>query len=950
MGSPPLRGQVDMSITDVAASLLRTEDSFSACLARINSILLQPLLQSGFSENAKLLAELNDRFQVIWDLTEESYRTLKQTFGVSESVGIQDLYLAQKADLFLDAYIQYFSTFTSCVVTQVFDHAARNKSDFWKTHKPSLQQFLADFSPGTSVAVALHTVLHKPFWEHLQKYSLVFSQLKEAAGQNQVKEVSEAAEGFANLLLFICQALDEANLTRNLWKSLGHKFTDVLCVPERRLLEDSRNLALFPSTGRSDRVLLFNDILVLIQGNTFQSFDLKLTWVDASFKETGKHTLRITTPEGMFFLLAKEPESRAVWQWKLNQAVRQALSGKRDFPLWGEAGRGRDPPVCRCCSFNFREEGRFKGATYEGEWRLSKPHGKGTLTWPDGRNYVGDFQDGMEHGFGICLVPRASEDRYDCYKCHWREGKMNGYGICEYGDEMVYKGYFKDNVRQGFGTLENPSDAEKPFKYSGHWENDKKHGYGVWDDKERGERYIGMWQEDQRHGPGLVLMQSGVCYQRTFHMDKMVGSGTLLLEDDSIFVGNFTRDLTFVGKGKLTFPNGFILEGTFSSKSTHGLQTQGVLDTSGDQQDDTAEKLQLGLEVFPVEKRWEGLCSPFLEFVHSGGQGETEEAFMGFHVQTSKELRKSQEYLFCHRGTDETPRKVDYLEELVEHQEKVDLQDYLHQALQSSLHPLGKFLKALTLAFQASYSGIGANKHLLSMAQQEIKHYAKKIWEFYQGLLRLALEVKGQPSAEDMEESDLNGPALVLPLILPCFYPDLSMLYMLYHQKEDDLYCQGIMDLSLFPDVKLLEFLEVQKYLWPLKDLTLTSNQRRSLVKDRCFLSATECLQKLITTVDPREKLDILQKTYEEIEKTVNRVLEKEYSLPMDDLLPLLMYVVTRASIQHLGAEIHLIRDLMDSTNEGGMYDFLLTALESCYNFIQKEIRLRPSWQVLHNS
>uniref|UniRef100_A0A670JQM0 ALS2 C-terminal like n=1 Tax=Podarcis muralis TaxID=64176 RepID=A0A670JQM0_PODMU len=691
--------------------------------------------------------------------------------------------------------------------------------------------------------------------------------------------------------LFICQALDEANLTRNLWKSLGHKFTDVLCVPERRLLEDSRNLALYPSTGRSDRVLLFNDILVLIQGNTFQSFDLKLTWVDA------------------------------VWQWKLNQAVRQALSGKRDFPLWGEAGRGRDPPVCRFSSFTFQEEGRFKGATYEGEWRLSKPHGKGTLTWPDGRNYVGDFQEGMEHGFGICLIPRASEDRYDCYKCHWREGKMSGYGICEYGDEMVYKGYFKDNVRQGFGILENASDAEQPFKYSGHWENDKKHGYGVWDDKERGERYIGMWQEDQRHGPGLVLMQSGVCYQRTFHMDKMVGPGTLLLEDDSIFVGNFTRDLTFVGKGKLTFPNGFTLEGTFSSKSTHGLQTQGILDTS-----ETFLSLfrQLGQEVFPVEKRWEGLCSPFLEFIHSGGQGETEEAFMGFHVQTSKELRKSQEYLFW---TEEAPKKVDYLEELIEHQEKDDLQDYLHQALQSSLHPLGKFLKALMLAFQASYSGIGANKHLLSMAQEEVKHtLAATIW--------IAALCTNFPF-RFLCHSDLNGPALVLPIILPCFYPELSMLYMLYHQKEDDLYCQGIVDLSLFPDVKLLEFLEVQK---------------RSLVKDRCFLSATECLQKLITTVDPREKLDILQKTYEEIEKTVNRVLEKEYSLPMDDLLPLLMYVVTRASIQHLGAEIHLIRDLMDPTNEGGMYDFLLTALESCYNFIQKEIRLRPSWQVLHNS
>lgn len=55
---------------------------------------------------------------------------------------------------------------------------------------------------------------------------------------------------------------------------------------------------------------------------------------------------------------------------------------------------------------------------------------------------------------------------------------------CRYGNDMVYKGYFKDNVRQGFGILENHS-AEHPFKYTGQWENDKKNGYGVWEDKDR---------------------------------------------------------------------------------------------------------------------------------------------------------------------------------------------------------------------------------------------------------------------------------------------------------------------------------------------------------------------------------------------------------------------------------------------------------------------------------
>uniref|UniRef100_A0A8C3S6T5 ALS2 C-terminal like n=1 Tax=Chelydra serpentina TaxID=8475 RepID=A0A8C3S6T5_CHESE len=932
-----------MCATEAAESLLRTEETFSACLARINTIVLKPLLQAGKpteenvqkgKDNLKLLLLLNDRFHALWDLTEENHRTLKRKFSISEPLCLQDLYILWKGDRFLSIYIQLDSKCgDTCLVMNWCLVDWKPCSEFWKTHKTALKQFLADFTSETSIPVALHTVLHKPLRDHMQQYALILTRLSEAIGKSPDRElVTSAAKQYAKLKSFISQVLDEACLTKALWKSLGHKLTDLLCVPERRLLEDSKNLPVFTSVGRTDRVLLFDDILVLIQGNNCQSFDLKLVWVDGSGSE-----------------------KPAVWQWKLNQAVRQALNGKRDFPLWGEAGEGSEPPIHRTFKYMFRAEGRFKNAAYEGEWCWGKPHGKGTLKWPDGRNHVGDFKEGLEHGFGICLIPLVSEDRYDCYKCHWCDGKMRGYGICEYGNEMVYKGYFNDNLRQGFGILENPS-AEQPFKYTGQWDNDKKNGYGVWDDKDRGERYIGIWQDDHRHGQGIVVTQSGMCYQRTFHVDKMVGSGILLLEDDSVYEGNFTSDLTFVGKGKLTFSNGFTLEGTFSNKSGQGLQTQGILNTSGDQQDASITKVQLGLDEFPVEKRWQGIYDQFLKFLHSGCKEDMEESFTGFHIQTSKELRKSQEYLFCQRGPEDVSGKIeDVFEELVQHRELESLQCYLQKAFKSSLHPLGKLLKALTFAFQATYSGIGANKHLLNIAQEEVKYYAKKIWEFYQGLLHLALEQKGQPLAETEDgekRCDLNAYGVILPLILPCFYPELFMLYMLYHEKEDDLYCQGIVDLSLFPDVKLLEFLDVQKHLWPLKDLTLTTNQRRSLVKDKCFLSATECLQKLITTVDPREKLEILQKTYEEIESTVSRVVEKDYKLPMDDLLPLLMYVVSRARIQHLGAEIHLIRDLMDPTNEGGMYDFLLTALESCYEHIQKAMRLhqRESWHVSRDS
>lgn len=58
---------------------------------------------------------------------------------------------------------------------------------------------------------------------------------------------------------------------------------------------------------------------------------------------------------------------------------------------------------------------------------------------------------------------------------------------------------------------------------------------------------------------------------------------------------------------------------------------------------------------------------------------------------------------------------------------------------------------------------------------------------------------------------DLQVHGLVLPLMLPSFYSELFTLYLLLHETEDSLYSQGIANLSLFPDTKLLEFLDVQK-------------------------------------------------------------------------------------------------------------------------------------------
>ncbi|XP_034514084.1 ALS2 C-terminal-like protein isoform X1 [Ailuropoda melanoleuca] len=929
-------------------ALLRLEEVFSATLARINSLVLQPLLETTPEpsdaqgrEGVRLLQQLHQSSQRLWEVTEESLHSLQERLGHQDTVGLESLLLLRDADRVLQVHVEYIESYASCVVVQAFQKAAKKRREFWRGQRKALWQLLSGMSSEASVGTALAQALHQPLAHHVQQYVFLLLSLGDStADPYPTRElVVHAATLFGNLQSFMRQVLDQALATQALRHSLSSRLRDLLCTPARRLLQDSQDVPVTVTPLRAERVLLFDDVLVLLQGHSVHTFDLKLVWLDPGQDGCTFHLL---TPEEELSFCSKDPQDRMVWQWKVTQAVCQALRGKKDFPVLGAGLEPSEPPTCRCVAYTFRAEGRLCQATYEGEWCRGRPHGRGTLKWPDGRNHVGSFCQGLEHGFGIRLVPQASEDKFDCYKCHWREGSMCGYGICEYGTDKVYKGYFRAGLRHGFGVLESAPQAPQPFKYTGHWERGQRSGYGVEEDGDRGERYIGMWQADQRHGPGVMVTQAGVCYQGTFQADKMVGPGILLSEDDSLYEGTFTRDLTLVGKGKVTFPNGFTLEGSFGSGAGKGLHTQGVLDTAAFPPDPSStRKRQLGVGAFPVESRWQGIYGPFRDFVSAGCPGDEQETLLGFHVQNSRELRKSQEYLCCERAQPEpcADRMEDVLDELLLHREPPALRECLGKALSNSLHPLGKLLRTLMLTFQATYAGMGASKHLQALAQEEVKQHARELWAAYRGLLQVALQRKGQAPEEDedTETRDLQVHGLVLPLMLPSFYSELFTLYLLLHETEDSLYSQGIANLSLFPDTKLLEFLDVQKHLWPLKDLTLTTNQRLSLVRDKCFLSATECLQKIITTVDPREKLEVLERTYGEIEATVSRVLGQEHKLPMDDLLPLLIYVVSRARIQHLGAEIHLIRDMMDPIHTGGLYDFLLTALESCYEHIQKE-------------
>ena len=66
---------------------------------------------------------------------------------------------------------------------------------------------------------------------------------------------------------------------------------------------------------------------------------------------------------------------------------------------------------------------------YIGAEKNNVPHGKGTMTWPDGRKYSGE----------------------------WRNGKRQGYGTYHWPGGEVYRGQWQNNLWHGQGTYSKPN-------------------------------------------------------------------------------------------------------------------------------------------------------------------------------------------------------------------------------------------------------------------------------------------------------------------------------------------------------------------------------------------------------------------------------------------------------------------------------------------------------------
>uniref|UniRef100_A0A672IXI3 Alsin Rho guanine nucleotide exchange factor ALS2 n=1 Tax=Salarias fasciatus TaxID=181472 RepID=A0A672IXI3_SALFA len=866
--------------------------------------------------------------------------------------------LLTHTDRFQDSYRKYCSAVGDFQVMGGFQPLQKLALDCLG-HKHTLLAELCGSSPSGKADVDLVSILYWPL-QQLHHYNQIL--LKLAACYDvltvEYQFLHQGCSNYESLSLSLLRRKREAEITLQFWKSHSGKTAEVLRLPRRRVVCESSNRSLtLQNAGRFSNhwFILFNDALVHTQFTTHHVYPLASLWVkppvfiDCKLLSVSplcifSHAIKITCPEESFTVVASTPQEKNKWLRSLTQAVDQALGGGGQGSARGETA------MSRTVSHTFIADERLKGAQYSGGWLAGRIHGRGTMKWPDGRTYHGNFKNGLEDGYGSFVEPNKVLNKPDSYQGQWREGKIHGFGKYKYASGEVYEGCFYEGQRHGYGMLSSGKLLRSSSSFFiGQWVHGRKTGYGVHEDITRGEKYMGMWQDDQRHGSAVVVTQHGVYYEGTFKENKMSGSGRLVSEDDTVFHGEFSDDWTVSGKGVLCLPNGDCLKGQFTGEWNTGLNVVGLYTKPGI---DEPDKKELGQYAVPSPQRWMCVFEECWSRLgcDAPGRGERSTAWENIAVSITSARRQSPDLSRSQSKLLESLEFIPQCGQPVNTANYDNIRRYLTKACETLHHPLGWLVETLVTAYRMTYVGVGSNRRLLRQAVEEVQSYLTHLYSIIRFLFPELPEdgdIIPEPSNSSLENRNifsnegvlvLSRSALLLPLLLPRLYPPLFTLYCLQEEQEESRYWERILRLNKQPDHSLLGSLGVPEKFWPLSISVLGEKKEiASSSKDLCFLSALETLQQISTTFTPSDKLMVIKKTFEELTQEVRRVLDDKVMWCMDDLFPLFLYVVLRARIRNLGAEVCLIEDLMDPNIQHGELGLMLTTLKACYFQIQLE-------------
>jgi len=202
--------------------------------------------------------------------------------------------------------------------------------------------------------------------------------------------------------------------------------------------------------------------------------------------------------------------------------------------------------------FEDRPETEIQGGTYTGQWLGDKLYGYGRIVRHDGFCYEGELINGRAHGRGkfqttqghVCEgqwendMAHGEGSYHDIdgtfYEGEWVANRKSGEGYQQWPDKSSFKGsWLNGDMQHGVCTT-----AGGNIQYTGQLNQDKMHGYGVYNYND-GRIYTGNWEEGDTNGEGEMGWPDGSKYEGQFLKGKISGEGTLTWPDGRTYMGQW---------------------------------------------------------------------------------------------------------------------------------------------------------------------------------------------------------------------------------------------------------------------------------------------------------------------------------------------------------------------------------------------------------------------------
>lgn len=293
------------------------------------------------------------------------------------------------------------------------------------------------------------------------------------------------------------------------------------------------------------------------------------------------------------------------------------------YLLYGELKTSLDPTTYKLTHYTHGNHCIIRfgtGLWYEGSIRNNKYNGIGTMTYPNGSYYKGEWLNAKKHGQGMFVelskssVVKVYEGTFvddvlaegtltqtlkqadgkkatDVYVGEFKGLYPNGKGKLTFSSGATYEGDWNMGKRHGQGIYKNitmtPSSCTcgakcihaEPIKvsvwYEGQWVNDKQTGTGTikvfnYDTQELSFMYEGSMNDNIKFGLGSSVDITGLVIQGEYSNNLANGKCKMLHTKRGWFYEGDVQNGKRHGTGTMYAADGSVLEGTFTHNIMNG--------------------------------------------------------------------------------------------------------------------------------------------------------------------------------------------------------------------------------------------------------------------------------------------------------------------------------------------------------------------------------------------